>query len=69
MMADVQIPKKGFFEEEISGARSVTTPTEPTGSIPRPIDLIRASRKGDGEIAESKEVVEACIEVNSGFGM
>ena len=54
MMADMQIPKKGFFEEEISGARSVATATEPTGS-PRPIDLIERVAKGDGEIAESKE--------------
>ena len=58
MMADMQIPKKGFFEEEISGARSVATATEPTGS-PRPIDLIERVAKGDGETAESKEVVEA----------
>src|SRR6266851_831635 len=59
MMADMQIPKKGFFEVEISGARSLTTPTEPIISIPRPIDLIERVAKGDGEIAESKEVVEA----------
>jgi len=59
MMADMQIPKKGFFEVEISGARSLTTPTEPIVSIPRPIDLIEGVAKGDGEIAESKEVVEA----------
>src|SRR5216683_3011999 len=59
MMADMQIPKKGFFEVEISGARSLTTPTEPIVSIPRPIDLIERVAKGDGEIAESKEVVEA----------
>src|SRR6266851_2236171 len=58
MMADMQIPKKGFFEEEISGARSVATATEPTGS-PRPIDLIERVANSDGETAESKEVVEA----------
>ncbi len=55
MMADMQIPKKRFFEVEIGGARSLTTLTEPTGSIPRPIDLIERVAKGDGEIAESKE--------------
>src|SRR5713226_1229818 len=59
MMADMQIPKKGLYEEEISGATSITTPTEPTASIPRPIDLIERVAKGDGEIAESKEAVEA----------
>src|SRR5712692_9664707 len=59
MMADMQIPKKGFHKEEINGATSVTTPTEPTVSIPRPIDLIERVAKGDGEIAESKEAVEA----------
>src|SRR5713226_4384875 len=59
MMADMQIPKKGLYEEEISGATSITTPTEPTASIPRPIDLIERVPKGDGEIAESKEAVEA----------
>src|SRR5260370_31585050 len=58
MMADMQIPKKGFSKEEISGATSITTPTEPTVSIPRPIDLIERVAKGDGEIAESKEAVE-----------
>jgi len=55
MMADMQIPKKRFFEVEVGGARSLTTLTEPTGSIPRPIDLIERVAKGDGEIAESKE--------------
>jgi PAS domain S-box-containing protein len=58
-MADMRIPKKGFYKEEISGATSITTPTEPTVSIPRPIDLIERVAKGDGEIAESKEAVEA----------
>src|SRR5713101_5961785 len=59
MMADMQIPKKGLYEEGISGATSITTPTEPTVSIPRPIDLIEQAAKGDCEIAESKEAVEA----------
>src|SRR3989442_2256314 len=59
MMADMQIPKKGLYEEEISGATSITTPTEPAVSFPRPIDLIERAAKGDGEIAESKEGVEA----------
>jgi PAS domain S-box-containing protein len=58
MMADMQIPKKGFHKE-ISEATSVTTPTEPTVSIPGPIDLIERVAKGDGEITESREVVEA----------
>ena len=59
MMADMQIPKKGFHKEEINGATSVTTPTEPTVSIPGPIDLIERVAKGDGEIIESREAVEA----------
>src|SRR5713226_4140138 len=59
MMADMQSPKKGFHKEEISEATSVTTPTEPTVSIPGPIDLIERVAKGDGEIIESREAVEA----------
>jgi len=51
MMADMQIPKKGFYEEEISGATSITTPTEPTVSIPRPIDLIE--REDSSEVVGS----------------
>jgi len=58
-MADMQIPKKGFHKEKISEATSVTTPTEPTVSIPGPIDLIERVAKGDGEITESREAVEA----------
>src|SRR5216684_2528024 len=59
MMADMQSPKKGFYKEEISEATSVTTPTEPTVSISGPIDLIERVAKGDGEIIESREAVEA----------
>jgi len=59
MMADMQSPKKGFHKEEISEATSITTPTEPTVSIPGPIDLIERVAKGDGEIIESREAVEA----------
>src|SRR5260370_31815900 len=59
MMADMQIPKKGFHKEKISEATSVTTPTEPTVSFPGPIDLIERVAKGDGEITESREAVEA----------
>src|SRR5260370_22025790 len=59
MMADMQIPKKGFHKEKINGATSVTTPTEPTVSIPGPIDLIERVAKGDSEITESTEAVEA----------
>jgi len=58
MMADMHIPEKGFCEEEISGATSLTTPTEPTGSIPRQIDLIERVAKCDAEITESREAVE-----------
>jgi PAS domain-containing protein len=58
-MADMQIPKKGFHKEKISEATSVTTPTEPTVSIPGPIDLIERVAKGDGEITESREAVES----------
>src|SRR5260370_3593053 len=58
MMADMQIPEKRFCEEEISGATSLTTPTEPTGSITRQIDLIERVAKCDAEITESREAVE-----------
>src|SRR5260370_16623173 len=58
MMADMHIPEKGFCEEEISGATSLTTPTEPTGSIPRQIDLIERVAKCDAEITESGEAVD-----------
>ena len=57
-MADIHIPEKGFCEEEKSGATSLTTPTEPTGSIPRQIDLIERVAKCDAEITESREAVE-----------
>ncbi len=33
--------------------------TEPTGSIPGPIDLIERVAKGDGEITKNREAVEA----------
>src|SRR5260370_2522806 len=33
--------------------------TKPTGRIPGPIDLIERVAKGDGEITESRETVEA----------
>src|SRR5260370_12544315 len=59
MMADMQSPKKGFHKEEISEATSVTTATEPTVSIPRPIDLRGRGAKGEGEMTESREAVEA----------
>ena len=66
MMADMQIPKKGFHKEKISEATSVTTPTEPTVSIPGPINLIERIAKGDGEITETQS--RRCVELNSGFG-
>jgi PAS domain S-box-containing protein len=49
MMARYAYSGERFYEEEAGLATSITTPTEPIGSIPRSFDLIERVAKGDSE--------------------
>jgi len=48
-------------DKVLAKAESISIPTEPIGSIPRPIDLIERAAKSDGEDPNLAPLYEAAI--------